>query len=290
MAEEAWGRWGPADECGALNWITAETVLHAVSLVTRGETFSLAQPISSHTPSAVTRPRFSHFMTRDGGDYAAGQRRPSGFQFADDMVMLPLHSGAHIDGLCHAWCGGLLYNGVSENDIRSTGAARLGVDKLPPIVARGILLDFVTLAGAPLRDGETITLEMLRYACKAAEVQISKGDVVLLRTGWFESRSDANPADFNREPGLGVEAAIWLAEAGAAVVGADNFAVEVMPFPDGEIFPAHQRLIRDYGVPLLEGLALAALAAAGVSKFLFMAGALPIVGATASPVNPVAVL
>jgi kynurenine formamidase len=290
VAEEGWGRWGDEDELGALNWIDRDKVLRAAALVVRGETYSLAQRISSRLPTAPARPRVAHFMTRDGGDYASGQRRPGGFQFADDVVTLPLHVGSHIDGLCHAWCGGLLYNGVPESQIRSSGAARLGVEKLPPIVSRGVLLDLVALAGAPLPDGVSITLEMIRRACSRAPTEISRGDVVLLRTGWLESRSDANPPDFDREPGLDVDAAVWLAEAGASVIGADNFAVEVMPFPQGTVFPVHQRLIRDFGVPLLEGLVLAPLAEAGATAFLFVAAALPIVGGTGSPLNPVAVL
>jgi kynurenine formamidase len=241
-------------------------------------------------PIPPARSRISHFMVRDGGDYSAGARRPGGFAFADDTVVLPLHLGTHIDGLCHAWRGQLLYNGVSETEIRSTGAARLGVEKLSPIVSRGVLLDFVAIKGAPLQDGETITREMLATACERAEATISPGDVVLLRTGWLESRSPTNRANFDTEPGLGVEAALLLAEAGAAVVGADNFAIEAMPFPEGTIFPVHQRLIRDYGIPLLEGLTLVSLAEAGATKFLFMAAALPIVGATGSPLTPVAVL
>jgi kynurenine formamidase len=290
MAEEAWGRWGPDDERGALNFIDSEAVRRAVSMVSRGQVFSLAQPISARMPIPPARPRLSHFMARDGGDYVAGARRAGGFAFADDTVVLPLHLGTHIDALCHAWCGHLLYNGVSETEIRSTGAARLGVEKLPPIVSRGVLLDFVAVNGAAMQDGETITREMLAAACERADAKISPGDVVLLRTGWLESRSRTNKPDFDREPGLGVEAALVLAEAGASVVGADNYAVEVLPFPEGTIFPVHQRLIRDYGVPLLEGLVLAPLAAAGATKFLFVAAALPIAGATGSPLTPLAVL
>lgn len=290
MAEEAWGRWGADDERGALNWIDADVVRAAAALVVSGRVISLAQPISARMDIPPARPRLSHFMARDGADYAAGARRAGGFGFADDSVLLPLHLGTHIDGLCHAWCGKLLYNGVSETEIRSTGAARLGIEKMPPIVSRGILLDFVAVAGAPMRDGEIITLELLQRACERAGAAISKGDVVLLRTGWLESRSPSNKADFNREPGLGVEAALVLAQAGVAVVGADNYAVEALPFPEGEVFPVHQRLIRDYGVPLLEGLVLAPLAEAGATRFLFMAAPLPIVGGTGSPLTPLAVL
>jgi len=119
---------------------------------------------------------------------------------------------------------------------------------------------------------------------------LREGDVALIRTGWLETQDLRASIDFNREPGIDVEAALYLAESGVAVVGADNFAIEALPFPAGTVFPVHQRLIRDYGVPLLEGLVLRELGEKGETEFLFAATPLPIVGATGSPVAPVAVL
>ena len=113
---------------------------------------------------------------------------------------------------------------------------------------------------------------------------------MLLRTGWLEAQASLERSDFNAEPGIDVEAALHLAEAEVSLVGGDNYAIEVLPFPEGEVFPVHQRLIRDYGIPLLEGLALKALAEAGGTAFLFVAAALPIAGATGSPLTPIAVL
>ena len=290
MAEEAWGRWGADDQLGALNQIGPEQVAAAARLVKTGQRLSLAQPISSRMPVPPARPHVTHFMNRDGGDYAAGAKRTGGFQFADDTIILPLHSGTHIDCLCHAWYGDKLYNGTSGSAVRSSGAARLGAETLPPIVTRGVLLDFFALSGGALADGTSIGVDWVKKACTRAGITLRSGDAVLIRTGWQETRGSNGTADFNREPGLGVSAAEFLAEAGAAVIGADNFAVEVMPFAEGTVFPVHQRLLRDYGIPLLEGLVLAPLAAAGATEFLFVAAALPIVGATGSPLTPIAVL
>ena len=79
---------------------------------------------------------------------------------------------------------------------------------------------------------------------------------MLLRTGWLEAQKGVKHVSFDTEPGIDVEAARWLAEREVAVVGADNFAVEVLPFTSGAVFPVHQLLIRDFGVPLdLGGLA-----------------------------------
>jgi kynurenine formamidase len=290
MSKERWGRWGDEDERGALNLIGSEEVRAAAALVRTGEVFSLAQPISDRMAVPPHRPAPSHFMGRSGSDYAAGARRPGGFQFAEDTIVLPLHLGTHLDGLCHVWYDDQLYNGHSQNAVRcNSGATRCGVDKFPPIVTRGVLLDFCALHGAPLPDGRSIGLADVKAACANAGIEIGKGDAVLLRTGWLEQRAIL-PADFNAEPGLDVEAAIWLAEKGAALIGADNYAIEVMPFPNDEVFPVHQRLIRDFGVPLLEGLVLAPLAAAAISAFMFVAAPLRLEGATASPLTPIAII
>jgi kynurenine formamidase len=291
MAKEAWGRWGECDEKGALNLIDAAKVKGAAGLVREGRLISLAQPLSPGTPVPKHRAPLIHLMGRDGGDYAAGGKRPGGFQFAEDTMVVPMHFGTHIDALCHAWYDDALYNGFSGNTIRSTTAAgRCGIDKMPPIVSRGVLLDLVRVKGGPLRPGTPIGKADLRAALAVAGAELERGDALLLRTGWLESVLGTEEVDFDAEPGIDVEAAEFLAEAGVAVIGADNFAVEVLPFPKGKVFPVHQRLIRDYGIPLMEGAMLKPLAETGVSVFCFIAAPLPIVGGTGSPLMPVAVL
>lgn len=288
----AWGRWGADDEKGALNFIGPDEVKRASTLVRTGEVLRLAQLLSSKTPVPAHRCGLQHFMGRDGGDYAVvGSKRPGGFQFAEDTVVMPLHIGTHVDALCHAWYDDKLYNGYLGDTIRSTsGAARLGVEKMPPIFTRGVLLDLVRLKGRVLAPGESIGAADLEAAAKAAGVQPERGDAVLLRTGWLESQKGVKNPSFDIEPGIDVEAARWLVERDVAIVGADNFAIEVLPFPEGKVFPVHQLLIRDFGMPLLEGLMLDPLVASGRHEFLFVASALPIVGATGSPLAPVAVL
>lgn len=290
MAKDAWGRWGSEDERGALNFIGAAQIQRAASLVRSGKVISLTQPLSPRTPVPNHRAPVQHFMGRDGGDYAAGAKRPGGFQFAEDALVLPLHVGTHIDALCHAWHDDQLYNGFPSTGIRSTtGAARCGIDKMGPIVARGVLLDIYSLEGAPLPMGKAVTRAMLESAQSSAGITVDVGDVVLIRTGWLESML-TSPHYYDGEPGIDLDAALWLAERHVAVVGADNYAIEAIPFPAGQVFPVHQCLLRDYGVPLMEGLALAALARAGVCEFLFVAAPLPLAGGTASPLAPVAII
>jgi kynurenine formamidase len=291
VSHEAWQRWGEDDERGALNHIASVQVQEAAALVRSGRVLSLAQTLSSRTPVPQHRAGIQHFMGRDGGDYAAGARRPGGFQFAEDTVVMPLHIGTHIDALCHAWYDDALYNGFPGDGIRSTsGATRCGIDKMGPVVGRGVLLDVAGVHGDPLRDGAAIGPGDLKQAAKRVGVAVGKGDIVLIRTGWAEHQGLADSVSFDGEPGLDVDAALWLAEREIAALGADNFAVEVIPFAQGTVFPVHQRLIRDFGVPLLEGLLLHELAMSGRHEFLFVASPLPVVGGTGSPINPTAIL
>ncbi len=291
MSKDNWGRWGAADERGALNHIDAQAVKRAAGLIRSGQVVSLAQPLSPKTPIPAHRSGIQHFLGRDGGDYAAGARRPGGFQFAEDTVVMPLHIGTHIDALCHAWYDDELFNGFPGSGTRSTsGASHCGIDRMGPIVTRGVLLDIAALKGGPLSGGASIGRADLERAARQGGAEPGRGDVVLIRTGWFESVGHAQGVSFNEEPGLDLEAGLWLAERGVAVVGADNFAIEAIPFPTGTVFPVHQRLIRDYGIPLLEGLVLKPLADTGRAEFMFAASPLPVTGGTGSPISPMALL
>lgn len=290
MAEEAWGRWGKEDERGALNYIGTPEVLRATGLVKTGKVLSLAQPLSPDTPVPNHRGPMQHFMQRDGGDYAAGGKRPGGFQFAEDTVVMALQFGTHIDALCHAWHDDQLYNGFSSHGTRSTTrAVRCGVEKMGPIVARGVLLNVLDASGKALAKGTPVTRADLQQSAGRAGITLERGDVVLIRTGWLETML-TDPHYYDGEPGIDVEAGRWLAEAGVAVIGSDNFAVEHIPFPKDAVFPVHQLVIRGYGIPLLEGLVLQPLAAAGATAFLFVAAPLPFVGGTGSPLVPLAIL
>jgi kynurenine formamidase len=184
-----------------------------------------------------------------------------------------------------------MFNGYRETTMRSTsGATRLGVEKMPPAVTRGLLIDLVKLRGRTLQAGEVVTRQDIEACLAQAGLRIEPGDAVLLHTGWLAAQINNPNIDFNSEPGIDHEAGLWLAQQDVALIGADNFAVEVLPFAPGSVFPVHQCVIRDFGIPLLEGLMLESLASTGRAEFLFIAAALPIVGATGSPLTPLAVL
>jgi len=291
MSENNWGRWGSDDEAGALNLVTSEVTRLACSLVRTGRIVVLGQPLGPGTVVPTHRKRIERFMVRDGGDYAAGARTRGGFQFAEDVVSFAAHSGTHIDALSHAWYDDQIYNGYPASGVRSTtGAQKCGAEQLHPIVTRGVLLDVAAIVDEPLSAGAPINTAHLVAATRNAGVELRPGDVVLVRTGWYGSVGDREDEYLDGEPGIDLGAAHWLATAGVSVVGADNLAIEVMPFLDDVWFPVHQFLLRDQGIPLIEGMVLDELAKAEASEFLFIASPLPLVGSTAGPVCPLAVL
>lgn len=284
-----WGRWGEQDEAGALNLIGPDEVRAAAGLVRTGQIIKLGMDLGPGTVVPPHRKRVERLMARDGGDYAAGARRPGGFQFAEEVWSFAAHSGTHVDALSHAWYDDHLWNGFPGAGTRTTtGAKRCGAEKLTPIVTRGVLLDVAP--GGALPTSTAVGADDLRAAAARAGVEPRAGDVVLIRTGWIASML-GDPAGYcDDEPGIDLGAAQWLAEADVAAVGADNYAVEVQPAPAGQMFPVHQLLLRDCGIPLIENVLLDELAAAGVGEFCFVAAPLPLVGGTAGPVCPLALL
>lgn len=282
--------WGAEDERGARNLVDAAATLRGLASVTQGRVLSLGIEIrgGSRGPAPPMRAPVQHFMTRHGGDYAAGLPEAHGFGFSDDVIMLPTHGTTHVDALSHVWQDGTMYNGFSANEITSRGAARLGIDKLEPIVTRGI---FVDLAGTVTGEqGQAIGRQDLVAAVETTGAVPRPGDALLVRTGWLQAWREG-AATTERSSGLHHDCGDWIAEQGFALVAADNVAVEVLPSRDPTTaIPLHLRLTRDNGIYLAELFDLEELAQAGQAAFLFVVAPLRIKGGVGSPITPVAVL
>ncbi|MGI6856284.1 cyclase family protein [Mesorhizobium sp. 1B3] len=287
-----WGRWGSEDEQGLANLLTPERVAAAARLVRTGRVFNLSLPVEDRSlPVLPGRPAPQHYLRRTGTDYAAGVKRKGGFEAMDDVIMLATHGATHVDALAHVGDEGRLFNDVPIAAIRSNGASRLGIDKCPPLVGRGVLLDLCRHLGVErLQGGEVITDIMLEDCARAQGTPVEPGTIVLVRTGWMSVfASEGSKTFFASEPGIGMEAARWLADHDAVAIALDNFAVEVIPTESGIPAPVHRFLIRDCGMYLMELFKLDELAEAGVHEFLFVAGPLGIVGGLGSPLTPLAI-
>ncbi|MGA2210220.1 MAG: cyclase family protein [Acidimicrobiales bacterium] len=287
-----WGRWGAEDERGALNLVTPEVVLDAARGLRTGKVYSLALPISrSRTPAVWDRPppeRFTRTAPQDlvEREGSGGQRVGS----ADDMLVLPSHAGTHIDALCHVFEGDSFYNGHPVDSFTTRrGAGKCSIVRTGTVATRGLLLDVPAASGLEsLAAGHVIAAADLDACCESQGVEVLPGDAVLIRTGWLEMlAADASTPPFP-QPGIGLEAAGWLADHDVCLVAADNSAVEVLPFDGGEL-AVHVRLIVHGGIALLEHAWLGEMAADRCHVCLLVVGALPVVGATGSPVNPIAI-
>lgn len=291
-AEEAWfpSKYGADDTLGAINNLSAAKVLEAAKLIKTGK----AYPLGVETgPTSPAYPPRSYSMTvlqlDDGMGTPLGSNKATG---NDDLMNLWMGIGSQIDGLGHMGINHVYYNGNKASDfVTPKGLTKLSTDKLPPIVTRGILLDMTKLLGAEvLPEGTAINSKEIKAAALAAGVEITKGDVVLLHTGWLTTM-DQDPARFMAgQPGLGLEGARYLAGLGVVAVGADNWALEVLPSEDpNQAFPVHPELLAKNGVYILENMDTRALAADGVSEFLFVLGQPRFVGAVQAVINPVAI-
>jgi kynurenine formamidase len=284
-----WGKWGADDERGALNRITPTATLRGIATVQTGQALSLAISLDSKGPVAGMRSQPQHYMTRDGGDYAAGLAEV-GFGYADDVIVLPTHGTSHMDALAHVWADGKMWNGYSANQVTSKGARKCGIDKLGPIVTRGIFVDFAGSDGVSQSDDAPIRLADLQAEFARKNLKPQEGDALLVRTGWLK-RWREGKATTNKWAGLDPECAQWIDEQGFALIGADNIAVEFGPSPlPCNAAPMHVELMRNRGVVFMELLDFEVLATTGRSEFLLMVSPLPIKQGVGSPVNPVALL
>jgi kynurenine formamidase len=290
-------RWGAADQRGMANLLTAETRLAALQSVREGRIFDLSHEIGPDAP--YMRPNQTPFLMSIFASWRDSIKRRRQMGARNDAgsnverIEMTAHVGTHIDALGHFSIGERLYNGLNACDVVTDwGLERLGIEQMPPLVARGVLLDLSDLDGGDyLKPGRVIMPEDLARAEDAAGTAVMAGDVVLIRTGWGRFFGVDNARYLEGEPGIDVPAAHWLTEREVVAIGCDNMAVEVLPNPDrGMALPVHQHALAEAGVHLIENVALDELARAGRGSFCFILLATRFRGATGCPVRPVALV
>jgi kynurenine formamidase len=295
-----WERWGPDDQRGTLNYITAAKVAEAARLVRDGRVISLQLPMDENGPQTGAFGRYNpiHHMLVSGADHVAGtEPSPLGFGYADDSLFLFLQGGTQWDALAHIFRNGQMYNGFPANDVSSRGAGSLGIERNPTLVSRAVLLDLVAVLGRPMSPGDVVLPELLDEACKLGGVTVGEGDIVLIRTGdMMARRGSPGWAGFSlgEAPGLSLRSARWLAEHRVAAVATDTWGVEVRPNEVADAFqPLHLVLIVSMGLHMGEIWDLEELAADcandGRYEFMLVAPSLRITGAVGSPTNPQAI-
>src|ERR687896_2089952 len=292
---KGWGWvWGAQDEVGNLNEMTDATRLAALKLVTQGKTYDLGLPYDrysykwpGHSPGEIISFRSPHgvrvqkdlpFTTPEGGN-TGGTAWHSNAIFMNDNV------ATQIDGLGHITHGpdNHFYNGFKADEWGGDfGLRKADVTTIPPIVARGVLIDVAGFKNVEaLPSHYEITVADLEGALRAQNVDVTPGTVVLIRTGtaryWGESGSDHRKIGEHDSAGIGLKAARWLVEEkGALALGSDTSGLEyVPPKPEdskamgGSFNPVHVYLLVEQGVHILEFNNLERLATERVYEFAY---------------------
>lgn len=248
----------------------------------------LARPMYDGMPRSPTHPGFQLSLTQRHGDTP----RPDGITGSHETIVLGGHVGTHLDAVCHVAVDGRLFDGSPvEESTTHGGYAYGGIEQVAPFVGRAVFFDIPGLTDrSSLEPGEPVTREDLEAA--AAAVTLRCGDAALVRTGWGSRWPNE---DFARTthgvPGLTLEAAQWLSSQGVRLVGGDTLAVEQIHAETGHtMLPVHRHLLGECGINILEVMALERLVHHQVRELVFICAPLNILGATGSPVRPLAVI
>jgi kynurenine formamidase len=299
-----WGKWGPDDEVGALNYLTPAEVLRGVQHIRSGAVFTLQRLIGDPKGDPVWPGRSpaerTMILDESSWDGADAPQFPGGLHYADDKINAFLQGSTQYDALGHVWYGGQIWNGY---DARTTigGLDRASVAPIAErgVAGRGILLDMARFRGKENLDkAETFTHEDLMACAESQGVTIEQHDILIIRTNFLKLFFEQGEAFYEGfcEPGLvySPELVSWFQDMEIPNLVTDTIANEVTTDPNtGAALPLHCALMRNLGVTLTEICDLEKLAAScaedGQYTFFYVAAPLKVNQASGSPVNPVAI-
>jgi kynurenine formamidase len=261
---------GPDDQTGATNRVTPAVTKAAASEIQTGVVTPMAFNLVDGVPlfgTRFTKTILSSFAVVPGAEFGKNK-----LSYMEDTYLSQSHVGTHIDGMGHIGIQDCYYNQtpmgkyVTQNYLK-----RLGLENVKSFATRGVIIDLVKVFQAagklksnaacknPCLDGGTLITEAdLQAGLKMYNVTLREGDAVFLNTGWndlFQQFPAQNATYNNSEPGISISAAQWLASQKVILVGADTWAVEVIPGEDADIaFPVHKILLTDNGIHIIENV------------------------------------
>ena len=284
-------RWGADDEIGSANLISPATVLAASKLIKTGKTYSLGIIIDSTTPAFPPRGLSLQVVQPNQQE---GARPFPNATYNDDVFQGWFGIGPQIDGLGHlGGPDGMYYNCNHSTEFASiTGLTKLGIEKIPPLVARGIVLDMAGHFGVEsMEAGQFFTVDDVKAVEAKQGTPVQDGSVVLFHTGWTDAKLASAPDEWvAAEPGQHEDVAKYLASKNVLAVGADTWGVDVVPPPDpARPFQGHVILLKENGIYILETMNTGPLVRDGAFEFLFVLGQAKVRGAVQMIINPIAI-
>lgn len=294
MGPKWWpSEWGPEDQRGAVNRITPQKILQAVSLIKEGKIYQLGRVYEQGMPLSGNR----SFVLTIPGMPTFGPEGKNAIVGNSEMVAAEIGQvGTQFDGLGHVGVRvngeDLFYNGFKLSEFGDPyGLKKLGIENVGVIFTRGVLLDIAAYKGVErIEVPYIVSVADIEGTLAKQKVDIQEGDVVLFHTGhgglWMKDNEKYKAGT----PGPGVTAIKWLIEKKIVMVGSDTAATEAMPGENKDrMAEAHQQLITRSGIYNHENLDLSALAKEKVYEFVYVFAPLPLKGATGSPGSPFAI-
>jgi kynurenine formamidase len=261
---------GKDDQTGATNRVTPAVTKAAAAEIQSGKVTTLTFPLVDGVPlfgSRFTKTVLTAVTLAPGA--ALGENN---LTYMEDTWLSQSHVGTHLDGMGHIGRGDCYYNQTAMGKfINQNNMTKLGLENLKSFATRGVIIDLVKVYQAAnklktnaacrkpcLDKGTVITAEDLQAGLKLNNATLREGDAVFLHTGWGDifAQYPAQNALYNSgEPGIGEAAAKWLIDQKVILVGADTWAVEVIPGESPtKAFSVHQMLLTDNGIHIIENV------------------------------------
>src|SRR5437762_6093550 len=262
--------WGPNDQTGATHRVTAAVTKAAAAEIKDGKVIEMSYPLADGIPlfgTRFTKTILTATSLAPGAAFGENQ-----LTYMEDTWLSQSHVGTHLDGLGHIGRKDCYFNQTPMGKfINQNNMTKLGLEHLKSFATRGVVVDMVKVFQAAgkfkgnsackkpcLEKGTVISAADLQAGLKMYNVTLREGDIVVIHTGWgdlFEQFPAQNAAYNSGEPGIGKDAAKWLIGQKVVAVGADTWAVEVIPGEDPkEAFIVHNLLITDSGIHIIENV------------------------------------
>ena len=300
---------GPEDQTGATNRITAAVTKAAGTEIQTGEVIPLWNVLVDTVPLYGTR--FEKTILTATGLAPGAEVGSNKLTYMEDTYLTQSHVGTHLDGMGHIGILDCYYNQTPMGKyITQNYMKKLGLENVKSFATRGVILDMVRVfkeagklkknpncTGDCLDGGTVISAEDLQAGLKLYNVTLREGDAIFIHTGWedlFLQYPAQNKTYNASEPGIGLAAATWLVSQKPVLVGADTAGVEVLPGEDPTIaFPVHALLLPNNGIHIVENVRTDLIAAAaqktGRATFFLSMSVPKAVGLTGTFVAPEAV-
>ena len=281
------------DEIGKIKEVSQTTIIKSIGLIREGRVFDLGMEVNKYLPGKKVGvfPTSMLFEStpEDTGRTLKNMEKDSKVASTNEVIISSTHISTHIDALCHSIYDGKVIGKHKVEDIRSKdGWKKFGVETIPPIIGRGILIDIAKHLGRQkLDDGHVVSLAEVKSYIKDKEIKLGFGDIICVRTGKIQDFWDEDY--FLKGPGMGPEAAGWLAENGMCVLCVDYNSVDPLPWKDFNN-TVHVQMIYKNSIYLIEALNLEELSKENIVEFFFICSAPKFTGCSGIWVRPVAVI